>query len=405
MTSPSRADGSEDVRMTQELFERVEQVLRSDGAEAGFDLLAEEFLREKKYPLLFEARLMKKRCELGLPLIEVEAPQMPEQKARAYEAALVQAAREAGHLFLTDGDIERAWPYFRAVGEPGPVAAAIEELSPGEGLDRIIEIAFFEQVHPRKGFELILANYGICRAITTLAQYPGRKGKQDCTRMLVRSLHADLRENLKQVIAGQEGQSPDKNSLPELTAGRDWLFGEYGCHIDSTHLASILPSSLELDDRETLLLALELAEYGNRLSPMFHYRSEPPFENLYQDHAVYLRALLGDDVDSAITHFQEKAAKANPQEDSRPAQALVGLLARLGRYADAIEVSLTHLRDHDPSQLACPTVLQLCQLAGDHRRLMEVAREKGDLLSFAAAVLQADLGPLRSSEAGETTPR
>ena len=220
--------------------------------------------------------------------------------------------------------------------------------------------------------------------------------------MLVRSLHADLRENLKRVIAEQEGQSPDTKSVTELTVGRDWLFGEYSSHIDSTHLASILPSTLELDDRETLLLALELAEYGDLLSPMFRYRSEPPFENSYRDHAFYLRALLGDDLDSAIAHFRNKAAAADPQEDSRPAQAVVGLLARLGRYDDAIEVSLAYLRDHDPSQIACPSVLQLCQLAGDHRRLMEVARDKGDLLSFAAAVLQAEPEPPRPPGGSES---
>ena len=377
----------------QDLFERVGQILRSDGPEAGFDLLAEEFRRAKKYPLLFEARLMKKRYELGLPLIEVQALEMPEQKARAYDTAVVQAAREAGHLFLSDGDIEKAWPYLRVVGEPGPVKAAIEKVSPCEGLDRIIEIAFFEQVHPRKGFELVLGHYGTCRAITMLGQYPGSNGRQDCIRMLVQRLHAELGENLKQVIAGQEGQSPDTKSVAELTAGRDWLFGEYSSYIDSTHLASVLPWSLELDEQETLLLALQLAEYGNRLAPTFRYRSEPPFENLYEDHAVYLRALLGDEVDSAIAHFQKKAAEANPQEDSRPAQAVVGLLVRLGRYADAMEVSLTYLRDHDPSHLACPSVLQLCHLAGDHRRLMEVARARGDLLSFAAAVLQAEPPP------------
>ena len=33
--------------MTQDLFERVQQTLRADGPEAGFDLLAEEFRREK----------------------------------------------------------------------------------------------------------------------------------------------------------------------------------------------------------------------------------------------------------------------------------------------------------------------------------------------------------------------
>jgi len=33
-------------------------------------------------------------------------------------------------------DIEHAWAYFRAIGEPAPVAAAIEKVEPGEGPDR-----------------------------------------------------------------------------------------------------------------------------------------------------------------------------------------------------------------------------------------------------------------------------
>ena len=71
------------------------------------------------------------------------------------------------------------------------------------------------------------------------------------------------------------------------------------------------------------------------------------------------------------------------------AQALVGLLVRLGRYSEAIEASLQHLADVDPSQLACPTPFQLCQLAGDHKRLMELARKQGDLLNYTAAALQS----------------
>ena len=40
-------------------------------------------------------------------------------------------------------------------------------------------------------------------------------------------------------------------------------------------------------------------------------------------------------------------------------------------------------------RLACPTVPQLCQMAGEYRRLMSLARQQGDLLSFAAAALQS----------------
>ena len=98
--------------------------------DAAFDLLAAKFLAEKQYARLFETRLMRRRRELGLPLIhnggldEIPADQRP-----AYEEAFINAAREAGGLFLADGDIPRAWSYFRAIGEPAPVAAAIERVA------------------------------------------------------------------------------------------------------------------------------------------------------------------------------------------------------------------------------------------------------------------------------------
>jgi len=40
-----------------------------------------------------------------------------------------------------------------------------------------------------------------------------------------------------------------------------------------------------------------------------------------------------------------------------------------------------------PEQLACPTVLQLCQMAGDAALLQKMARERGDLLGFAAGLI------------------
>src|SRR5438105_2664712 len=82
---------------------------------------------------------------------------VPADVRPAYERAFVEAAREVGGLFLADGDVTRAWPYYRAVGESAPVAAAIEQIAPGEDIESVIAIAFQERVNPRKGFELILA--------------------------------------------------------------------------------------------------------------------------------------------------------------------------------------------------------------------------------------------------------
>ena len=377
--------------MADEVFDALEQALRSGGPDAGFDLLVQKFREEKKYPLLFEARLMKSRHALGLPLVQTERLEdLPEAKRGTHERAFMDAAREVGGLFLADGDVPRAWPYFRAIGETAPVFTAIDQLQPQENQEAVIEIALHERVHPRKGFELILANYGICRAITFLDQYPDRKTREDCIRLLVRTLHHDVLENLKRTIAKAEETAPETKRIPELIAGRDWLFGEYDYYVDTSHLVSILRFSLDVTDRDTLALAIELAEYGKHLSSMFAFKSDPPFEDGYADHQIYLRALLGENIDEAIAHFKQKIASSNPDESGTvPAQALVTLLARLGRFEDAITVSLDHLRDVDPSQLACPSVFQLCQTAGDYGRLRNLARESGDLLHFAAAALQA----------------
>jgi hypothetical protein len=109
-------------------FEELEQVFRSDGPAAVFDLLIRTALETKDYRMLFGTRMMQIRHDLGLPLIETEPTMnLSGERLSAYENALNKAAREAGGLFLADGDIVNAWTYFKALGDAAPVAAAIEK--------------------------------------------------------------------------------------------------------------------------------------------------------------------------------------------------------------------------------------------------------------------------------------
>ena len=84
-------------------FDLIDQTLQSGGPEAGFEFLAKKVLDDKNYPLLFEVRLLKKRHELGLPLIQVDdsAALAPETR-REYDKAFIDAAREVGALFLAE---------------------------------------------------------------------------------------------------------------------------------------------------------------------------------------------------------------------------------------------------------------------------------------------------------------
>lgn len=330
---------------------------------------------------------MKKHLELRLPLIQTEATsEFPAGKRADYDQAVIEAARETGLLALENGNIARAWPYFRAIGEFAPVVAAIEMVQPGEGLEEIIGIAFQEGVHPAKGMELILAQHGMCRAITSFGMYPVRTGRAECIAMLVSKLHGEVVERITAAIESQEGARPDTRSLPEMLAGRAWLFGEYDYYVDTSHLLSLLPYCVEVSDHETLRLFHELCEYGKRLSQMFQNRGQPPFEEPYVDYGHYVRALLGEGTDDGVAHFRKKVEESDPEEvGPAPAQVLVNLLVRLGRYEEALEVSLKRLSEYDPAEVACPSALQLCHLAKNYDRLKELARSRGDLLSYVAA--------------------
>jgi tetratricopeptide (TPR) repeat protein len=364
----------------------------------AFERVAERFRQEKHYRELFDARLMQKRFELGLPLVSQQAiGDVPANLQQAYQQAYVQAAREVGELLLADGNIPRAWPYFRAIGDTRPVSEALQSFNvprldtpeAQEMLGSAVQIAFQEGVNPRKGFELILEHYGLCRAITMFSAYPASEGRDDALRLVLRTLHREIAENLKRAIAEAEGSAPATDSIPTLIAGRPWLFENNAQYTDSSHLAAALRFSRDLEDSDTLKLALEIADYGVHLGPMFQYVEDPPFEQVYEDHGIYLRALLGQDADRAVAHFQRKAGDCQSSHYGiRAAEVLVQLLVRLQRFEDAVTAFRRFLTGVPPDDLDCPSLPQLCQLAGDFEQLKTIAAEQSDPLIYLAALIQ-----------------
>ena len=377
----------------------IDEAVESANQDRAFEQLVERFTQDKQYGSVFNARLMRARLELGLPLMSNPSiSEVPNDLQQRYQDAYLDAAREVGQLFLNDGNIPDAWPYFRAVGNVKPIIDALDafeadEAASAASLERLsatIQIAFQEGVHPQKGFELMLTHYGMCRAVTMFGAYPGQSGRDESLRLLVRSLHEEIVENLKRAIAAVEGTPPESRSIPTLIAGRDWLFENHAQSTDSSHLASLLKFCGELDDKPALLQAVEIADYGCRLSPMFQYDDDPPFDRGYEDRGIYLRALAREDVDRAVAHFEARAADCDlDRNGSRPAEVLVELLCRLARYDDAIRAFRRYLTDAPPAQLSCPTLPQLCEMAGDFEQLKEIARVQSDPLSYIAAAIKS----------------
>lgn len=374
----------------------LEDLLQSGDPAGSLDFLISHYRATGNLALLFEARLMKRRLDLGLPLIHTEALSSHASEASVqYEHSMIDIARETGNLALERHDIPTAWRYLRAIGEPSRVAEEIERLSDDDGSDVLIDIAFQQGVHPAKGLAFILAQHGICRAITAFGMYPVRSSRADCIALLVRKIHAEVVERIGRTIESQEGSKPATNNLSELMTGREWLFGEYDTYVDTSHVLSLLPYAPEIEDREVLELVRQLCDYGARLSPMFQSRGQSPFEDPFVDYGHYIQARLGNNPDEHVQHFKNKLTQSDPEETgAAPAELLVNLLVDLERYEEAVDVSLHNLSD-ESYELACPSILRLCHMAGDYGRMKEIARESGDYLTYiAATVLEREHVPV-----------
>jgi hypothetical protein len=264
-----------------------------------------------------------------------------------------------------------------------------------------VQIAFYEGVHPRKGFDWILSRYGLCSAITTLSSQDLQHApevRQYCVQRLVRALYAELRERLAFDIERQEGMRPGEADAPadapgmvrQMIAGRDYLFADDSYHIDVSHLSSVVQMSVSLQPCSELDIARELCEYGRHLTGRFTNPGDPPFEDLYKSHAAYLAVLAGSEVEENLNFFREQAANADPETvGTYPAEVLVNLLLRLERPAEALAIARKYLVGVDNRQLTCPSVSELCQKADDYQALADVARRQGDAVHFMAGLLAA----------------
>jgi hypothetical protein len=376
-------------------FEDLDQSLAASGPAGALEHLTRHLADRGEFRALLDAMLLKARLDLGLPTVLTGSlAELPEPARTRYEERYVEAIRDVGGRLLGAGEIGAAWAYFRAIAEKEPVAAAIEAYDPPENDERIgqvVEVAFNQGVHPLKGFGLILDHYGTCSAISAFEGLPPDEATRvACADRLVRRLHADLTLNLRSEI-GRRGQPlpPEGTPIAGLVEGRDWLFVDDAYHLDVSHLSATVRLSPLLVDPSTIELAVGLTDYGRLLSERHRYEGDPPFEDHYGDHAVYLRALLGHDVEEAVAHFRAKLPAPDPdaRDEAIAAQVLVRLLVRIGRPEEAVDVAAEHLAHLPDSALACPSVAQLCHSIGRLDRLAEIARSRGDLVNYAAAIL------------------
>jgi len=397
------------IDMDQAVFERIAKDAADAGAERAFAAAEAALVNEKEFHRLFDLLLLKARYELGLPLfLQAPASSLPKDVQEAYEPKVVDAARRVGKEFLKTNDLTAAFPYFNMISELEPMRQALEEYRPGDDeddLDPIVDLAIAHNVHPKRGLELVVQRFGICQAITTceqlLAQGIRSPERDECIKILVGSLHAELTERLRDDVTSKEGSAPA--GIMAMLKDRDWLFADDAYHVDTSHLNAVVRMARMLPKCDEVFQAIQLCEYGRRLSPRYRYAEPAPFEDVFESSARYLKVIAGVETPKGLDYFRSRAdaAAANDVENHSP-DVYVHLLTIVGRRDEAVAYAGKKLNAAERRPAFGLGVNDLCQQAGDFDAMARYARARGDLLGFVAGVVQGN--PKANADAARLSP-
>ena len=144
--------------MENSSFDSLEQVAPQQDASALLNQLVKQVEEQKDYHKLFDAKMLQKKQELGLPLSRPSSLQdVPDEHRKEVEATYVEAAREVGEKFIEQGDLASAWMYLQVIREPKKLAAALEELPDQiedyERMEEILQLAMYQGVNRQRTAE------------------------------------------------------------------------------------------------------------------------------------------------------------------------------------------------------------------------------------------------------------
>lgn len=382
--------------MSEITFETLTAAVQNESPEFAVQAIIDKLEADEDFHKLFDARLMQRKLELGLPLTQPTSfDDVPSELKKDFEVTYIEQARATGQKLLDKGKIPDAFMYFRVIGETEPVAAALENLPESAELDEeseeLMNLAIYQQVNPVKGLRMMLQSHGICNTITTLDQLNLQmtsEDRQKIAAVLVREIHGDLLENVRRDVEQRMAVAPPAENLSEMMAGRDWLFENDNYHIDVSHLNSVVrfARSLNTDDPE-LPMAMDLAEYGSHLAPQLQYPGEPPFEDFYHSHLHYFQIIVGDKREEGLDYFRKKLTDEPDRPDQQLiAYVLVDLLTRIEQYDEALTLAEEFLTDL--TEDAGFSFADFCRQIGRLDALQKFAESNNDIVTFVAAAVE-----------------
>ncbi len=367
----------------------------SPSPEAVFEALEATLTENSDFHRLFDVRLMKVRQQMNLPVTQpTSLSNVPRDQETRFREAYVSTARDIGTMFLKSGRLPDAWAYFRTIGEPEPVREALEKISiPAESsaeFDEIMNLALYEGAHVVRGLQFLLKTHGTCNTITAMSQLMQQMSpaeRRGAAAIMVRHLYTDLQYSVRRDVESREPGTNPPESIRELIAGRDFLFADGNYHIDVSHLHAVAGFARNLSPGDPeLAQAVELCEYGRKLSSQLQYPGDVPFDRYYEASHHFLKALNGQDQDQAIAYFTERLRSEPDLPDQKLiAFVLVDLAQRIDRVAEVLPAAAEFLgRLEDPNGFS---FIASCLRAGCNDLLRKTARENDDIIAMATALL------------------
>lgn len=387
-------------------IERFESELKSNTSLPGnaatqvLDAVEKTLLSQNDYHRLFDARLMRVRHKLGLPITQpTSLKEIPAEHEVAFRDAYTSAAREVGQMFLDAGQLADAWAYFRTIHETEPVrnaiASKVAEIAaePGPQLDELLNLALYEGAHVVEGLKLLLKTHGICNTVTAMGQLLAQMTpdeRRQAAAVMVRTIYTDLQQNVRRDVERRQPTLKQALSLADLIRGRESLFADGGYHADVSHLHSIVSFARHLHRSDPeLTLAIELSQYGAQLAEPLRYPGDVPFDDYYVANEQFLKAVAGVDVDESIQYFVNRLNQAPDLADKR---MIAFVLVDLGQRVDRVNAALNAAGQY-VSKLEDPagfSFTAFCVNAGRFDTLQAAARENDDVLALATAMIAAD---------------
>lgn len=381
--------------MTQTInfFDQISARLSTAGVEGTLELLETHFRREKEYFRLFEVLKLRCRHQLGLPLTPSRSTEtLPERQQRELDEGLIDACQTVGTLLFRDGDIQHGWAYLQPVGNRKLTESLIREVKVNDdNVDMLIDISLNQGAAPTYGYHLAMMHHGTCSAITAFDVQGANFDRETQAAMaaqLLRHIYDEVMQNIKTHI-GQNEQTarPDAN-LRDLLVEHPWLVEQQAYHLDTTHLASLMKIARLTTSTGDHEMALHLAEYGGGFPDDLQYKNPAPFEDTYTDHQLFFNALLGENVDAAVSHFQKKCAQASQEPGSGADEILIDFLYRIGRVDEAIAHAKVSSTDPSMRIGLAPDIIEMANSTAQFESVLDHLRHQDDLLGYSVALLK-----------------